>query len=60
MLANVLFNGLLQGSMQPVLNSALPTCNQLAHVGKSDILAVAVIGIIVVGGAIFALMCRYE
>jgi hypothetical protein len=60
MLENVLFNGLLHESMQPVINSAFPTCNQLVHVGKSDIIAMAVIGVIVIGGAIFALMCRYE
>ena len=60
MLANVLFNGLLHESMQPVINAAFPTCNQLAYLGRSDIIAVAVIGVIVIGGAVFALMCRYE
>jgi hypothetical protein len=60
MLENMLFNGLLQESMQPVINYGFPAWNQLVHVGKSDLICVAVIGIIVIGGAIFALMCRYE
>jgi hypothetical protein len=60
MLANVFVNGLLYGSMQQVMNSTFPTYNQPDYVVKSDIIAVAVIGIIVIGGAAFVLMCRYK
>lgn len=60
MLANVLVNGLMHESIQQATNSAFSTCNQLAYAGKSDILAVAVIGVIVVAGVVFMLMCRYE
>ncbi len=60
MMANVLSNGLPYELMQPVMNSVHPICNQLDYVGKLDLIAVAVIGVIVIVGAIFALMCRYE
>jgi hypothetical protein len=60
MLANVLFNGLLHESVQPVMNSAFPTYSPLDLLSKSDMIAAVVIGVIVLSGAVFALMCRYK
>lgn len=60
MLANLLFNRLLYESMQPIMNSVYPICNQRDYIGKLDLISVALIGIIVIGGAVFALMCRYK
>jgi hypothetical protein len=60
MWANVFFNGLLYETIQQVINPTFPTYNQPDYVVKSDMIAVAVIGIIVIGGATFALMCRYK
>jgi hypothetical protein len=60
MFAKVLISDLLHGTVLPVMGPALAAGNQLDFVARLDTVAAAVIGVIVVGAAVFALMCRYR
>jgi hypothetical protein len=60
MLANVMSNGWLHQSALPVISAAFTTPNQMEFWVKSDVIAAVVIGVIVFGAAVFALMCRYR
>ena len=60
MLANVLLAGSVSQSVQPVMKSVFLAGVQLGYIGKSDVIAMAVIGALVISAAVFALMCRYR
>ena len=60
MFTEAFISGLSHGPVLPVIGQALATGDQLNFVARLDTVAAAVIGVIVVGAAVFALMCRYR
>jgi hypothetical protein len=60
MFTRLFTDSLLQGPAQPVMGQLFAPYSQLDFVARIDTIAAAVIGIIVVCAAVFALMCRYK